>query len=209
MINLPMTNRTCDGCTICCTVMAVQELGKPYNCRCEHITSDNKRCEIYQNRPDNCRVYECLWLASEINISPKESGILYNLEKDEGGWWIEIYEAQQNKLTLKLISAGLASAYRMQNQYLLKFCGVKIYPHGSKPGVDFNVAEKYKCTTGNSRTYMAQGTSHGFQIALFVGNRPENYDASQDVEQTRAFWALLKSRDSNASKRKRSRTSRY
>ena len=57
---------TCGGCTVCCDVMAVQELRKPFYTRCEHIV--NQGCDIYQQRPQGCREFICSWVAGLMGL---------------------------------------------------------------------------------------------------------------------------------------------
>jgi hypothetical protein len=53
--------RVCGGCTLCCKVIPVEELGKPAGKRCQHVRS-GKGCSIYASRPWSCREWSCLWL---------------------------------------------------------------------------------------------------------------------------------------------------
>ena len=54
--------RTCNGCSLCCTLLAVNELTKPAGVACQH--SDGG-CSIYPDRPTTCRQFKCLWLDRE------------------------------------------------------------------------------------------------------------------------------------------------
>ena len=58
---------SCDGCALCCKVLSVEEIDKPANrwCRAIHQTEHGRSCGIYSDRPAACRVFECLWLASQ------------------------------------------------------------------------------------------------------------------------------------------------
>ena len=51
--------RECSRCTLCCTTMAVTELKKPPNVKCEHICGDG--CAIYESRPPSCQGFYCAW----------------------------------------------------------------------------------------------------------------------------------------------------
>lgn len=55
--------RTCGDCTYCCKVMAVTELAKPAGQWCQHCTVGTG-CQIYADRPEGCRAFECFWLQS-------------------------------------------------------------------------------------------------------------------------------------------------
>jgi len=53
--------RECGTCTLCCKVMAIDELGKPPGVWCQHIVR-NKGCKIYETRPAECRSFYCHWM---------------------------------------------------------------------------------------------------------------------------------------------------
>jgi len=59
----------CDGCTICCKIMKVRELEKTANTWCQHCKI-GAGCDIYDTRPESCRVYECLWLKTQAMDKP-------------------------------------------------------------------------------------------------------------------------------------------
>ncbi len=53
----------CGTCTLCCTLMKVtMEPPKPARERCGHCAVLG--CGIYADRPEPCRTFECMWLAS-------------------------------------------------------------------------------------------------------------------------------------------------
>lgn len=78
-----MENRTCDGCTLCCVLLEVEEIEKKAETRCERQT--DKRCFQYERRPDACRAYECLWRqgAGPDWASPLRTGIVFDLGSPE------------------------------------------------------------------------------------------------------------------------------
>ena len=58
------TGRQCGKCTMCCTLMGVDEpphLTKPPNTKCQHCVP-GKGCTIYERRPSTCRGFYCQWL---------------------------------------------------------------------------------------------------------------------------------------------------
>ena len=61
--------RGCDGCTVCCKVMGVTELGKPGDTRCPHCVVA-QGCTIYDSRPKSCRTFECVWLQTQRSAHP-------------------------------------------------------------------------------------------------------------------------------------------
>jgi len=68
--------RTCGECTACCTVLAVEELGKAQQERCKHLCG--KGCAIYERRPVACRDFDCLWLTADMadKERPDLSGVM-------------------------------------------------------------------------------------------------------------------------------------
>ena len=64
MIVAPPTNRACGECTLCCKVMAIEELAKPASSWCPHC-KQGRGCLICAARPAECRTYGCLWLIDD------------------------------------------------------------------------------------------------------------------------------------------------
>lgn len=56
--------RTCGECTLCCKVMAIEELAKPAGSWCPRC-QPRRGCVIYPDRPTECRSFSCLWLVNE------------------------------------------------------------------------------------------------------------------------------------------------
>ena len=57
----------CQDCTGCCTVFEVKPLNKAFGEPCKHLgkTLFGNGCTIYEERPDACKRYVCLWLDSQ------------------------------------------------------------------------------------------------------------------------------------------------
>jgi hypothetical protein len=69
---LKITGRRCGSCTLCCRLLGVDApptLSKPPNTKCPHC-SPGRGCNIYEQRPAQCRVFFCLWL---VNASLDDS----------------------------------------------------------------------------------------------------------------------------------------
>jgi hypothetical protein len=58
-------NKICGDCTLCCKVMAIEELTKPASAWCPHCKPD-RGCQIYPDRPAECRTFSCLWLVNDL-----------------------------------------------------------------------------------------------------------------------------------------------
>jgi hypothetical protein len=64
MVDRPSAARTCGECTLCCKVMAIEELAKPVSSWCPHC-KPGCGCLIHADRPAECRAFSCLWLVNE------------------------------------------------------------------------------------------------------------------------------------------------
>lgn len=56
--------KTCGDCSLCCKVMAIEELAKPASSWCHHC-KPGRGCRVYDARPAECRDYGCLWLIDD------------------------------------------------------------------------------------------------------------------------------------------------
>lgn len=61
---------TCDGCTLCCKLLAIPELKKPLNTICSHCTV-GVGCKIYQSRPGSCRKFYCRYITDNLSKALK------------------------------------------------------------------------------------------------------------------------------------------
>jgi hypothetical protein len=59
----------CEGCTLCCKLMGVDELEKPRDTWCKHCQV-GIGCDIYETRPESCRIYECFWFKTQSLDKP-------------------------------------------------------------------------------------------------------------------------------------------
>ncbi|WP_113553175.1 hypothetical protein [Rhizobiales bacterium] len=59
----PLAERACGTCTLCCRLPDIDALEKPANAWCRHCTGAG--CRIYEDRPQLCRDFLCLWRTDE------------------------------------------------------------------------------------------------------------------------------------------------
>ena len=86
--------RQCGRCTLCCTLLAVTELGKAKNKRCAH---QGNGCGIYETRPLSCRQFNCLWLTDPKIprfMRPQKSGVVLHALPDLGDKTIIVHQAK-------------------------------------------------------------------------------------------------------------------
>jgi hypothetical protein len=93
-----MSPRACGDCTLCCKVMAIEELEKPAGAWCGHC-EPGTGCRIYAQRPAECRTFDCLWLldprlgghwkpsVSRLVLTTSEDGIEIRCDPDRPDAW--------------------------------------------------------------------------------------------------------------------------
>jgi hypothetical protein len=81
--------KTCGGCTACCRVVPVKELGLEQYQGCPHIRSaihvGGPGCGIYPERPYSCRAWRCGWLENEDwedDLRPDRCGFIVDEVSD-------------------------------------------------------------------------------------------------------------------------------
>jgi hypothetical protein len=93
-----MSSRACGTCTLCCKVMAIEQLEKPGGVWCGHC-EPGMGCRIYEGRPTECRTFHCLWLydprlgehwkpaISGLVLTTSEDGIEIRCDPDDPEAW--------------------------------------------------------------------------------------------------------------------------
>lgn len=61
----------CGSCTACCRVYAIPTLNKPAGPWCQHCAI-GEGCKIYDERPELCADFKCLWLQSRSREDRRE-----------------------------------------------------------------------------------------------------------------------------------------
>lgn len=72
----PYPGKSCDGCTKCCEIVPVPEIGLAAFTRCPKLTGPpavELGCSIYSTRPGSCRRWSCVWLTSDLEEKYKPS----------------------------------------------------------------------------------------------------------------------------------------
>lgn len=83
MISLSVmdTVRTCGTCSECCKIKEFPSLPKAEWHKCGLLGSSHG-CMIYEDRPDECREYSCLWLSNPMipeEMRPGQSKIIFDI----------------------------------------------------------------------------------------------------------------------------------
>ena len=84
-----MAVKSCGDCGLCCKLMGVTALEKPAGKWCSHFTK-NARCAVYDDRPRDCRVFNCTWLLTEsLDERWKPSACGFLMHADAGRLIVE------------------------------------------------------------------------------------------------------------------------
>ncbi|GGC78748.1 hypothetical protein [Chelatococcus reniformis] len=95
--------RQCGTCALCCKVMGIVELDKPRGRWCPHCRP-GQGCTTYDDRPEECRTFSCLWLTQDFlgeEWKPDRSKLVLYTEHDA------------NRLVVQ-VDTGAAQAWRRE-----------------------------------------------------------------------------------------------
>ncbi|MGE4649945.1 MAG: YkgJ family cysteine cluster protein [Myxococcota bacterium] len=102
--------RRCGPCSLCCTVLRVDELGKLAGTPCSQLRSEGG-CGIHASRPGICRAYRCAWLEGRFRDAdrPDRLGALVDFAPRGADLELVIVEAHagafEGSLRLREIAA--------------------------------------------------------------------------------------------------------
>lgn len=81
-----MKYRNCGECSECCELLEIPTIKKPKKTICDNVCSSGG-CSIYQDRPSECRTFQCLWSEGYTGDGqrPDKSGIMaYHVDTQYG-----------------------------------------------------------------------------------------------------------------------------
>lgn len=105
--------RECGGCSLCCVVLRVDELGKLGGVPCAKLRPGGG-CGIHPTRPDICRAYRCLWLRGGLEHAdrPDRLGAVLDVTSEAGAPLLAIREARAGAFTRMPRLREIADEYR-------------------------------------------------------------------------------------------------
>lgn len=106
-------SRSCGTCSLCCTVLRVDELAKPAGRDCVHQRRRDG-CAIHATRPSICRSYRCLWLQGGLEDAerPDATGGVVDLETTGIGLRLAIREARPGGFDASPALQAIAERFR-------------------------------------------------------------------------------------------------
>jgi hypothetical protein len=92
------SERTCGPCSLCCTLLRVDALGKLGGTECCHqrVGDPAGGCGIHERRPAICRGYRCLWLEGSLEEAdrPDRLGAVLSLTTEGESPSLFVHEAR-------------------------------------------------------------------------------------------------------------------
>lgn len=76
--------RECGECSMCCKLMAIDELEKPMSVWCKHVVK-RRGCAIYEDRPLSCAGFHCgylVWPIAEDHWLPSKCKMVIVIEDE-------------------------------------------------------------------------------------------------------------------------------
>ncbi|MDO9586527.1 MAG: YkgJ family cysteine cluster protein [Brevundimonas sp.] len=121
--NLPANS--CGDCGLCCKLMGVTALQKPTGKWCRRFSKAGG-CAIYDERPDDCRVFNCLWLLTEAldeGWKPTTAGFVLHSERDGARLIVECDAARPHDWRREPYETTLRRWAAAPGQEVLVFAG--------------------------------------------------------------------------------------
>ena len=118
----------CGDCRACCRALGIEELKKPEWQMCGHA-KQGKGCTIYADRPQSCKIYECMWRSSQddpspwpIKMRPDRCGVIFDTLLGNPSNLIVARVAPENKdvLQSKLITTVIAAMQQHGNDVVVR-----------------------------------------------------------------------------------------
>jgi hypothetical protein len=108
------SERSCGGCTLCCTLLRVDELPKLGGVPCAQLVADG--CGIHPRRPAVCRAYRCMWLQGALDEEdrPDRLGAVLDVAIEAGAPRLRIVEAAPGVFDASPRLRAIAERYREQ-----------------------------------------------------------------------------------------------
>lgn len=79
-MELPMSERSCGDCDVCCNILEVKELNKQGYKNCENKLESNG-CKIYETRPNSCKEWSCCYILGlipdDVELRPNKLGLMF------------------------------------------------------------------------------------------------------------------------------------
>lgn len=122
--------RSCGPCTACCVLPRIRPEdfppdGKPGYSPCPHVCGSG--CSVYEDRPDVCRDYVCLWreglLEGDDRRRPDNLGLMFAVDLFMGRPFVEAWELWDGAAR-DYPGRGVLDAIRVHKPVLVRYYGV-------------------------------------------------------------------------------------
>lgn len=155
-VNLPVilgapTFADCGTCTVCCDLLGVAALGKPFYARCPHLTPECG-CGIYHDRPSACRTFRCAWHLGLFDFKdqwkPDQCGLVFDIAVEVTTVFLQIFEVTSGAADGDR-AMYLARRILTHPKFLRLQRGkntVRLFRYGADVGIAYPVSDVYDYT---------------------------------------------------------------
>ncbi len=109
--------RACGACSLCCTVLRVDALGKLGGTNCVHQRPGHPEggCGVHARRPDVCRAYRCLWQSGSFEAAdrPDRLGAVLSLTTEGETPMLFVHEAHRGAYEASPRLQAIAADFRV------------------------------------------------------------------------------------------------
>jgi hypothetical protein len=165
-------------------VLALQSLGKPYHCKCQHLSW--KGCNIYKHRPPDCRKYECLWLAGMGVESdrPDSLGLLWHWRSEQGELFVDVHEMRPGAFagldndTMQRLCVQAQQV--VMERYAVEVAGFCLFAYGLPIGAAFDSQPPYP--QKRTKDMLFRQAKEGEGVFVYLGPGDEHGNLLVDGE---------------------------
>ncbi len=81
--------RSCGSCSMCCKLLKVDAVESPRGSWCQHCKTGQGGCTIYEERPEVCSGFRCIWLTGvhaphDVDFRPDRTKVVLAATEDGG-----------------------------------------------------------------------------------------------------------------------------
>lgn len=123
--DLSPPGKSCGDCGLCCKLMGVAALDKPAGKWCRHFSKAGG-CTVYETRPGDCQVFNCLWLltgALDETWKPTTAGFVLHSERGGARLIVESDPARPHDWRREPYQSTLRGWAAAPGQEVLVFAG--------------------------------------------------------------------------------------
>lgn len=156
----------CRGCTLCCELPDIPEMGKAAYHRCQW--AENKACGVYATRPEVCRTFQCRYVMARSLVTADRHHIPH--PNDSGAYFIELYDQQ---IFVVFVDPDRPEIWKKSDivRYLEKYISAGFKVLVVDRGYRFSVAHIWEQYLSDDWVEVAKKDGRALDVATFASRR--------------------------------------